>query len=276
MKKFEGKVAFITGAARGQGRSHALRFAEEGASIVALDLCDDVASVAYDMPTQDDLAGTVKLVEDTGAQIIAMRGDVRDSAGLDDAVAAGMDRFGRIDFVLANAGIMPVLGDKAKSNNAWHDAIDIMLTGVFNTVEACADRLIEQGEGGSIVITSSTAGVKGIPRTREMSPPGMLGYHAAKHGVLGLMKVYANSLAPHSIRVNAVVPTGVNTPMVVNEGFMQWAAEEPLVGEIFGQNRLPIALIEPLDVSNAMVWLCSAEARAVTGIALPVDAGFTL
>jgi NAD(P)-dependent dehydrogenase (short-subunit alcohol dehydrogenase family) len=187
-----------------------------------------------------------------------------------------MDRFGRIDFVLANAGIMTVLGDKAKSNNAWHDAIDIMLTGVFNTVEACADRLIEQGEGGSIVITSSTAGVKGIPRTREMSPPGMLGYHAAKHGVLGLMKVYANSLAPHSIRVNAVVPTGVNTPMVVNEGFMQWAAEEPLVGEIFGQNRLPIALIEPLDVSNAMVWLCSAEARAVTGIALPVDAGFTL
>ncbi|MGA8547711.1 MAG: mycofactocin-coupled SDR family oxidoreductase [Mycobacterium sp.] len=275
MKMFDGKVAFVTGAARGQGRSHAIRLAEEGANIIALDICAEVPSVAYDMPTEEDLDGTVKLVEDAGGKIAAFRGDVRDRATVQNAVATGIERFGRLDFVLANAGIMPVFGERAKPDNAWHDAIDIMLTGVFHTVECCADTLIEQGQGGSIVLTSSTAGLKGIPRTRAMSPAGMLGYHAAKHGVVGLMRVYANTLAPHSIRVNTVHPTGVNTPMVVNEAFVQWAAEDPLVGEIF-QNALPIPLIEPVDISNAIVWLCSEQARYVTGVTLPVDAGFTM
>lgn len=275
MPKLEGKVAFITGAARGQGRSHAVRLAEEGADIIALDLCGPVASVAYSMPTEDDLTETVKLVEDTGRQIVAIKADVRDRAAVQNALDRGLEQFGRVDIVLANAGIMPVLGELAQSDGAWHDAVDIMLTGVFLTVEVAVPHLIRQQSGGSIVITSSTAGLKGVPRERTLSTPGMLGYHAAKHGVVGLMRAYANSLAEHSIRVNTVHPTGVNTPMVVNEQFMQWAIDTPTVVESL-QNPIPVQLIEPIDVSNAIAWLCSDDARYVTGVTLAVDAGFVL
>jgi SDR family mycofactocin-dependent oxidoreductase len=275
MNRLDGKVAFITGAGRGQGRSHAIRLAEEGADIIALDLCADMTSVPYPMATEDDLAHTVKLVEDAGGRIVAQTGDVRDRSAIESAIAAGVATFGRLDIVLPNAGIMPVMGEKSRPDTAWHEAIDVMLSGVYYTVECSADRMIEQGEGGSIVITSSTAGLKGLARSRSMATAGMLGYHAAKHGVVGLMHAYANALAPHSIRVNTVHPTGANTPMVVNEAFFQWAADEPLVAESM-QNALPVALIEAVDVSNAIVWLCSEEARYVTGVTLPVDAGFTI
>jgi SDR family mycofactocin-dependent oxidoreductase len=275
MTNLEGQVAFITGAARGQGRSHAIRLAEEGADIIAIDLCEPIDSVAYEMPTEEDLADTAKLVQDTGRRIVTAKADVRDRAGLQRALDDGIAELGRLDIVVANAGVMPVLGEKARPDNAWHDAVNVMLTGVYYTCEVAIPTLIKQGTGGSIVITSSTAGLKGITARPSMLNAGMLGYHASKHGVVGLMRAYANALASESIRVNTVHPTGVNTPMVVNEAFLMWAMEEEGVVENF-QNALPIPMIEPEDVSNAVAWLCMPASRAITGVALPVDAGFTL
>jgi SDR family mycofactocin-dependent oxidoreductase len=265
MGKLEGKVAFITGAARGQGRSHAIRLAEEGADIIAIDLCQQVASVPYAMSTAEDLATTVKEVEALDRRIVAAEADVRDVAGLEAALATGVAELGPVDIVLANAGIAPISVDDP--SDAWQDAIDINLTGVFNTVEVTIPAMIERGQGGAIVLTSSTAGVSGIGgRTR-----GGIGYTAAKHGVVGLMRTYANSLAPHRIRVNSIHPTGVNTPMVVNDAMQRILAQSDS-GAL--QNALPVQLVEPVDISNAIVWLVSDDARYVTGITLPVDAGF--
>ena len=273
MGRLDGKVAFITGAARGQGRSHAVRMAEEGADIIALDLCGPVGSVVYDMPDDAELAGTVKLVEDTGRRIVARQGDVRNRDDLQRTLDAGLAELGRLDIVIANAGIMPVMGEPSRDDRAWLDAIDIMLTGVFLTTEVCIPTLVEQGEGGSIVLISSTAGLKGLTRGRSVATAGMLGYHASKHGVVGLMRAYANALASDNIRVNTVHPTGVNTPMVANEQFMMWAMEEPDIAASF-QNPLPVQLVEPIDVSNAIMWLCSDDGRYVTGTTVQVDAGF--
>jgi SDR family mycofactocin-dependent oxidoreductase len=274
MGKMDGMVAFITGAARGQGRSHAVRLAEEGADIIALDLCQQFETVAYPLSTPDDMADTVKLVEDLDRRIVARQADVRDRSGLQRVLDEGLDAFGHVDIVLANAGIMPVMGDVSRSDQAWRDAIDVMLTGVFLTLEVTIPPMVERGEGGSIVITSSTAGLKGLCRTRSLATAGMLGYHAAKHGVVGLMRAYANALASDRIRVNTVHPTGVNTPMVVNEAFGRYAAEYPELASAL-QNPLPVELVESVDVSNAIVWLCSDEGRYITGVTLPVDAGMT-
>lgn len=273
MGRLAGKVAFITGAARGQGRSHALRMAEEGADIVALDICDQVATVGYAMANPDDMAETVKLVEEHGRRIVARQADVRDREAVQAVVDEGLSELGRIDFVLANAGIMPMVGEEAQSPQAWHDAIDIMLTGVYHTVEAAMPSMIERGDGGSIVITSSTAGLKGLARGLKGLSPGYFGYAAAKHGVVGLMRLYANALAEYSIRVNTVHPTGVNSPMVANEAFGIWVSQNSFIPEVM-QNALPVELLEPVDISNAIIWLCSDEARYVTGVTLPVDAGF--
>jgi SDR family mycofactocin-dependent oxidoreductase len=274
MGKLDGKVAFITGAARGQGRSHAVRLAEEGADIIALDICQSLDTLGYPLATPDDLAATVKLVEELDRRIIAREADVRDHAGTKRVLDEGLSEFGHVDIVVANAGIMPILGDKAKEDRAWLDAIDVMLTGVFYTIDSAVPSMVERGEGGSIVITSSTAGLKGLSKSVETATAGMLGYTAAKHGVVGLMRAYANALAPHRIRVNTVHPTGVNTPMVVNEGFGVFVTEHPDAAAAL-QNPLPVELIEPVDISNAIVWLCSEDARYVTGVTLPVDAGYT-
>jgi SDR family mycofactocin-dependent oxidoreductase len=275
MGKLEGKVAFVTGAARGQGRSHAVRLAEEGADIIAVDLCGQLDSVEYDMAGPDDLQQTVKLVEDCGRTIVATLADVRNREALEAALAEGLQALGHVDIVLANAGIMPVTGDQGRSLGAWTDAIDVMLTGVFHTVEVTRPHLVSQGTGGSIILTGSTAATKAMTKTLDTTTPGLLGYTAAKHGVLGLMKSYANALAPHSIRVNAVSPTGCNTPMVANEAFGRWIGENPeMVGNL--QNLLPVEMVEALDVSNAIAWLASDEARYVTGVNLPVDAGFII
>ena len=214
MASLEGKVAFITGAARGQGRAHAVKLASEGADIIAVDLCDQIASVPYPMATADDLAATVKLVEDTGARIVAREGDVRDGGSLAAALQAGLDEFGGLDIVVANAGIAPM----QSGEDGWRDVIDVNLTGVFHTVEVARPAMVEQGRGGSIVLISSVAGLVAMG-----SPdPGAMGYTAAKHGIVGLMREYANLLARHSIRVNSVHPTGVNTPMINNEFIQQW------------------------------------------------------
>lgn len=267
MGSLDGKVAFITGAARGQGRAHALRLAAEGADIIAVDLCDQIASVPYPMATADDLAGTVKLVEDTGARIVATQADVRDLDALTTALAAGLDAFGRLDIVVANAGIAPMA-----AADGWNDVIDVNLTGAYHTIEAALPTMIGQGDGGSIVLISSVAGLAGI----GSHDAGAIGYTAAKHGLVGLMRVYANLLAQHSIRVNSVHPAGVDTPMINNDYVRGWLAQ--LVAQTGAPpdmgNALPVAVLEVEDIANAVAWLVSDAARYITGVTLPVDAGF--
>ena len=269
MGRLEGKVAFITGAARGQGRSHAVRLAEEGASVIALDLCDQIPSVFYAMATQEDLAETVRQVEATGGKIVARVGDVRDRDQIEAAYTEGTGILGPVDIVLPNAGIMPTI---RSGRQAWFDAIDVMLSGVFNVIDTVVHDMIDRGAGGSIIITSSTAGLTGLSKNIE---PGSAGYVAAKHGVVGLMRMYAARLAPHSIRVNTLHPTGVNTPMIVNPEFREFSAQHPeQVSRLW--NPMPVDLVDPVDVSNAIVFLASDDARYITGVALPVDAGFLI
>jgi SDR family mycofactocin-dependent oxidoreductase len=265
MRALEGKVAFITGAARGQGRAEAVRLASDGASIIAVDICDQIASVPYPLATPDDLALTVKLVEDAGARIVAQQADVRDQQALKTALAAGIDELGRLDIVVANAGIAPM----QSGPEGWQDVIDVNLTGVYHTVEVAIPMLIEQGDGGAIVLTSSVAGLIGV----GSHDAGAVGYVAAKHGIVGLVRLYANLLAPHSVRVNSVHPAGVDTPMINNEATRQW------LGSIADKtpqemgNALPVQVLQPEDIANAVAWLVSDEARYVTGVTLPVDAG---
>jgi SDR family mycofactocin-dependent oxidoreductase len=270
MGKLEGKVAFITGAARGQGRSHAVRLAQEGADVIAVDLCAQIDSVPYPMATREDLDQTVQEVEALDRRIVASVADVRDLAALQRAVADGVAELGRLDIVLANAGIAP-MGGADDGPQAFQDVVDVNLTGVWNTLRAATPVMVEQGDGGAIVITSSTAGLKGIGG----DAPGGQGYTAAKHGVVGLMRSFANTLAQHRIRVNTVHPTGVNTPMIINEFMQQWLEQDPTVAGAL-TNLLPVEMIEALDISNAIAWLVSDEARYVTGVTLPVDAGFTV
>lgn len=273
--QFEGKVAFITGAARGQGRSHAVRFAEEGADIIAVDLCDQIASVGYPMSTREDLDETVNLVEKTGRRIVAETGDVRDFERLTAIVADGVAELGRLDFVLANAGILPGFGEQRHEMAAFDDSVAVLLNGVYYTIEAALPYLLSQGEGGAIVITSSTAGLNSLCPTLTSQSRGMAGYHAGKHGVVGLMRYYATSLAEKNIRVNTVHPTGVATPMILNEGFAELVAEHP--EDVTGlQAPLPVELIDPSDVSEAMVYLCGRSGRYITGITLPVDGGISV
>lgn len=272
MGTLEGKVAFITGAARGQGRSHAVRLAEEGANIIGIDLCDQVSTVQYPMSTEQDLEETVARVEAVGGKMYAQRADVRDLEGMQAVVDEGVARFGRLDIVLANAGIMFQGTPRDRDSDAFKDALDIMLTGAWNTIRVCLPQILEQGEGGSIVLTSSTNGLKG---SVAGVGGGNFGYAAAKHGVVGLMRMYANYLAPHKIRVNTIHPTGVDTPML--EGFAEFVAQIPadeLPSDRLG-NPMPVERIEAIDVSNAIAWLVSDSARYVTGITLPVDAGYT-
>ncbi len=267
MGALDGRVAFITGAARGQGRAEAVRLASDGANIIAVDICDQIASVPYPLATADDLAATVKLVEDTGARIVAHQADVRDQESLRTALQAGLDEFGRLDIVVANAGIAPM----EAGADGWRDVIDVNLTGVHHTVEVAKRAMVKQGNGGSIVLISSAAGLIGI----GSADPGSIGYAAAKHGVVGLMRIYANHLAPYNIRVNSIHPTGVNTPMINNEHTRQWL--ERLVAEsetpVDWGNAMPVDAVEPEDIAAAVAWLVSDEARYVTGVTLPVDAG---
>jgi SDR family mycofactocin-dependent oxidoreductase len=274
MGKLDQKVAFITGAARGQGRAHAVKMAQEGADIIAVDLCAQIDTIDYPMATPEDLDETVKRVEDQDRRIVAQRADVRDRDALRAAVDAGLAEFGHLDIVVANAGIASI-GESGNSPEAWRDAIDVLLTGVYHTIDVAVPSMVERDMGGSIVITSSTAGLKGIARGLAAVSAGFLGYTAAKHGVVGLMRLYANALAPHRIRVNSLHPTGVNTPMIVNDSFTRFVEDFPDFANSM-QNALPVGLIEPEDIANAAAWLCSDEARYITGVTLPVDAGFTV
>ena len=262
-----GKVAFITGAARGQGRSHAIRLAEEGADIIAVDICEDYPSVGYGMATEADLAETVKAVEALDRRIFARKADVRDAAALKAAVDAGVAELGKLDIVSANAGICTVQTWDEVTPAIWQDTLDTNLTGVWNTMVAATPHLIANG-GGSIICTSSTAGIKGLP---FLSP-----YVAAKHGVVGIAKSLANELARHKIRVNTVHPTGVDTPMGTGLGGLEaLLGKDQLLGPIF-MNTFPVEIVDPVDISNAVLFLASDEARYVTGLEFTVDAGNTI
>jgi (+)-trans-carveol dehydrogenase len=273
--RVEGKVAFVTGAARSQGRSHALRLAQEGADIIAVDLCDKVSTIEmYPPATEDDLDETVRLIEDLDRRVVATKADVRDSSALAAAVADGVAQLGRLDIVCANAGVFEIAPALEITDQAWNDMIAVNLTGVWNTCKAALPHLVEGG-GGSIVITSSTAGIKGIPNTVH--------YTATKHGVVGIMRTLANEFAQQRIRVNTVHPTGVDTTMIQNPktwGLFLPDDDSPTrekAAEAFAAtNALPVPWVEPIDISNAVLWLASDEARYVTGVMLPVDAGFTI
>lgn len=268
MGKLDGKVAFITGAARGQGRSHAIRLASDGADIIAGDLCRQIASVPYPMSTRADLDVTVKEVESLGRRIYAAELDVRDEAQTQAVVAAGIAEVGPIDIVLANAGVAVMTANP--SSTAWQDVVDVNLTGVFHSIEAAIPMMMERGAGGSIVITGSTAALSGIGGANR----GSLAYVASKHGLVGLMRSYANNLAPYSIRVNILHPTGAATPMILNDATAEFFDSDPTLSQGFS-NALPVELIDASDISNAIAWLVSDDARYVTGVSLPVDAGFT-
>ncbi|MEZ5383335.1 MAG: mycofactocin-coupled SDR family oxidoreductase [Microthrixaceae bacterium] len=271
-RRFDGQVVFITGAARGQGREEAVRFAAEGARIIGVDLADQLGSIPYPMATPEDLATTVALVEAAGGAMVARAADVRDLAALQGAVDEGLDRFGRLDVVVANAGVYAPAGFLDLSEAAWDETVGTNLTGVFKTVRAAAPAMIEADRGGSVVITSSIAGLRGL----YASAP----YVASKHGVTGLMKTLALELAPHRIRVNTVHPSSVRTPMIDNDYFpamirgdLDHPSFEDTAEFLGSQQALDFPWLEPSDVANAVLWLCSAEARGITGVALPVDAG---
>ncbi|PYE12459.1 SDR family mycofactocin-dependent oxidoreductase [Williamsia limnetica] len=271
MGRLENKVAFVSGAARGQGRSHAIRLAEEGADIIAVDICDQLETVGYPMGTEADLEETASLVEALDRRIIAVKADVRDDEHLKQVVADGVAELGHLDIVVANAGISGYGPVQSLSRENWQQMLDVNLTGVWNTCKVAVPHLQKQG-GGSITITSSAAGLHAIG--------GLAHYVSAKHGLVGLMRAMALELGPDMIRVNSIHPTQVNTPMLMNDYVYKLFApdvENPTVDDIKGpsmaMHTMPVAWVEPVDISNAIVFLASDEGRYITGVPLPVDLG---
>lgn len=274
MTSLEGKVAFITGVARGQGRAHAVKLASLGADVIGVDICKDIDSMDYPNATREDLEETVRLVEAQGRRMIGRIADVRDQDDLADAFGAGHARFGRLDIIVANAGIVR-LTDSDDRRSVWRDIVDTNLTGVWNTVEVALPAMRAAGRGGSVVITSSSAGLKGTGSDRA----GSQAYTAAKRGLVGLMQALANQYAAEWIRVNTIHPTGVVSGMTMNatmERLFAAAAAGEDTGMTSMQNALPIPILQAEDIANAVAWLVSEEAKFVTGIALPLDAGFAV
>ncbi|GAB2459143.1 mycofactocin-coupled SDR family oxidoreductase [Jatrophihabitans fulvus] len=271
MALLDDKVALVTGAARGQGRSHALRMAAEGADIIAIDICADIESIPYPLGTSAELDDLAREIKGLGRRVVARQADIRDEDRLRAAIGDGIAELGGPDIVVANAGVAPMA--RTEAPNAWRDVVDVNLSGTFHTVEAALPAMLEHGRGGSIVLTSSTAGLSGSCGLSR----GGLGYVASKHGVVGLMRSYANYLAPHSIRVNTVHPTGVLTGMVDNPAVRDFVASNPSLsgdGNGGGPNAMPVPILQASDITDAVLWLVSDQARYVTGVALPVDGGF--
>lgn len=264
-QRFEGKVAFITGAARGQGRELAVRLASEGADILALDICAPVSALPYETATGDDLAQTEKLVRDLGRNIAAYEADVRDLDGVEHAVADGISKLGRLDFVAANAGVISYGRTWELTPEQWKTTIDINLTGVWHTVRAAIPHLIEQGSGGAIVITSSVAGLKGLP---------LMGHYVStKHAVVGLAHTLANELGEYQIRVNTIHPYGVRTPMTENDDTLHVMLESyPLLAPIY-MSAMTGSPMEASDIASVSAFLMSEEGRHITGVTLPIDLG---
>jgi SDR family mycofactocin-dependent oxidoreductase len=269
--RLAGKTALITGVARGQGRSHALALAREGADIFGVDMCAPVQSVAYALSTTDDLAETARLVAHTGRRIETYIGDVRSSADMRAATEQAASTFGKIDIVVANAGIWTPGSVWEMDDQTWQDMIDINLTGVFNTVRFAIPQMIER-KSGSLVLISSTCGVKALG--------WMPHYNAAKHGVMGLTRSLALDLGPYLVRANAILPSTVNTPMIMNEPSykiyrpdLENPTREEAMSGFYAHNAMPVPYVEPEDVSEAVLFLASDASRYITGIGLPVDLG---
>ena len=273
MLLFEGKVGLVTGGARGQGRSHAVNLARHGADVAVLDICEQIPSVQYPMATDADLAETARLIEEEGRRALPIKADVRDYDAVAEAVKAVVGSLGRVDLVVANAGIMASLGAPGREIAAWHAAIDTMLSGVFYTVLEATNWMAEVGNGGSVVITGSTSSFEGVAFDRRVLTPGQVGYGAAKHGVLAIMRNFAKALGPLGVRVNLVAPGGVDTPMVRNENFDKFRAMTP---PGWGVNAMNTELADSQDVSEAVIWLLSDLARYVTGTTIAVDSGHLL
>jgi SDR family mycofactocin-dependent oxidoreductase len=266
MGLLDGKVAFVTGAARGQGRSHAVRLAAEGADILAFDICKEAAPVNYKVATSDDLDETVELIKAVGGRVLPVIGDVRDSTSLDRAAADAVGEFGHIDVVVANAGILTWDRFWEISDEDWEATIDVNLTGVWRTMKAVTPLMIEGGIGGSIIATSSVAGIKSLP--------GQAHYSASKHGVVGLVKSAAIELGRYGIRVNSIHPWGVNTDMLIDPGISRILESDPAFLPSYScMLENPVA--EPSDISDAVLWLASDLSRFVTGAQIPIDMGAT-
>ncbi|EME19882.1 mycofactocin-coupled SDR family oxidoreductase [Rhodococcus triatomae] len=270
--RLEGKVALVTGAARGIGRAQAVRFAQEGADVIAVDVCAPVEHSTTPGASSEDLAETVRQVEALGRTISAFEVDVRDRQALAAAVDSGVDALGRLDVVCATAGISSSGSAVDMPAERWQTMLDVNLTGVWRTCKAGIPHIVDGGRGGSIVMISSIAGLRGLVSVGH--------YTAAKHGVVGLMKSLANELAPYNVRVNTIHPANTRTPMIQNESTMRTfcpGVAEPTQEQFEAGTRsmhlLPVAMIEPEDIANASVFLASDESRYITGVTLPVDAG---
>jgi SDR family mycofactocin-dependent oxidoreductase len=275
MGTLDGKVAFISGIARGQGRSHALRLANEGADIIGIDICGDIDTMDYPNATAADLAETSMLIEQLGRRVITSKADVRDFSAVRQAVDASVGAFGRLDIVLSNAGIVRLHADADDPAQLWQDIVGTNMTGGFHVINATVPHLIAGGRGGVIILTGSTAGV------RPVANPGVgaLAYTASKWGLVGMCKQLAATLAEHSIRVNIVHPTGVASGMTMNAAMAELAAQA-MAGDGGGlsamQNAMPVQILQPEDISDAIAFLVSDQAKWITGVSLPVDAGFSV
>jgi (+)-trans-carveol dehydrogenase len=275
MGRLENKVAFITGAARGQGRAHAQRMAEEGADIIAIDLSEQLDTVYYDMATEEDLAETVRIVEELDRRIIARKADVRDAAALQEIVDAGVAELGRLDIVVANAGISSTGPAIEITEKEWDTVLDIDLKGVWLTCKVAVPHIQRHGDGGSIIITSSAAGLHAFANLAH--------YASAKHGLVGLMRVLGVELGPSNIRVNSIHPTQVETPMLMHpynyklfRPDLENPTREDLSAVSASMHTLPVDFVQAVDIANAAVFLASDEARYITGVPLSVDAGADL
>lgn len=266
---FGGQVAFVTGAARGQGESHAVNYAQNGADVVVIDICGDIESNPYGLGTKDDLEETASRIEDEGQKALALEVDVSDEDAVESAVDEAVDEFGKIDILANNAGIWNMSDLVQMDEQMWDELLDTNLKGIWLCSKFVGKHFIERGDGGKIVSTSSTAGLVGIA--------GGGHYVAAKHGVIGLTKTLALELAEYDVNVNAVAPTGVDTPLVA--GMMEAYGEETMdeMGAMAGPFNVidQGEMVDAQDITEAYLWLSSAAARYVTGITLPVDAGFT-
>jgi SDR family mycofactocin-dependent oxidoreductase len=275
MGRVEGKIALVTGAARGQGRNHALRLAEQGAHIIALDICEDIPTVPYALSTDDDLLETVEGVEKRGRRVFSAKVDIRNLDHLTEVVAQAVADLGGLDIVSAGAGVCSYGNVLDLTAQQWSELIDVNLTGAFNTAKASIPHILQQGRGGSVIFTSSVCGV-GVA-------PGIGHYNASKFGVVGLAKTLAAELGQHYVRVNALCPTNVATPMFQNDSTWKLFfpnVENPTQADAEAEgsaarqmHAIPVPWVEPDDVTNALLYLASDDGRYVTGTTMIVDAG---
>lgn len=265
MGDFDGKVVYITGIARGQGRSHAIRFAEEGAAVIGLDVCQAVTATGYPPATAEDLEETVRLVKAAGGNILARQADTRDLVAQQQLVADGVAQFGRLDYVIANAGVLTWGGVTELRESQFTDVIDINVNGTWKTLKATIPAMIEAGNGGSIVIISSVAGIKSMPMQAS--------YSASKHALVGLAHTTAKELGEHRIRVNTVHPYGVDTPMCLEDTDALAVFEMPQYKAHF--EPILTGMAKPVDITDSVMFLCSPKAKFITASSIEVDMGAT-